>query len=258
MVDSGFRKVMKAIIAVGVKHRSQTVTETGLGLTQRRGQRCPLLRVRAGWTRDPETWRSFYTLLYKPDLIWLALSCGDRNNSHVCPVNQRSHQNASVSLPHPTYAEYVRVRLVGSGLGSSLGWGGFLSLSHTWLPSRRKGKDSCRGVRGEASGSEEGSAAPEASESDIVKGIALLSVFSVFSSGSHPLHGSLYAGVGGGGRGSERRPWERRRSTLQPKMEREALLKNLLCGWTRFFFFFNFWTVRIKTTKSKSMNSAER
>ena len=53
-------------------------------LTQRCGQRCPLLRVRAVWTRDPETWRSFYTLLCKPDLISLALSCGDRNNSAVC------------------------------------------------------------------------------------------------------------------------------------------------------------------------------
>lgn len=45
-------------------------------LTQRCGQRCPLLHVRGVWTRDPETWRSFYTLLYKLDLIWPALSCG--------------------------------------------------------------------------------------------------------------------------------------------------------------------------------------
>lgn len=52
-------------------------------LTQRCGQRCPLLHVRDVWTRDPETWRSFYTLLYKLDLIWPALSCGDRNNRQV-------------------------------------------------------------------------------------------------------------------------------------------------------------------------------
>lgn len=65
-----------------------------------------------------------------------------------------------------THAEYVRVRLVGSGLGSSPGWGGFLSRSHTRLPSLRKGKESCRGVLGDVSGSD-GSAAGEASGSDI-------------------------------------------------------------------------------------------
>ena len=69
----------------------------------------------------------------------------------------------------PTHAEYVRVRLVGSGLGSSPGCGGFLSLSHTRLPSLRKGKESCRGVRGEVSGSG-GSAGDEASGSDILTG----------------------------------------------------------------------------------------
>lgn len=51
-----------------------------------------------------------------------------------------------------TVAEYVRVRLVGRGLGNSPGWGGFLSLSHTLLPSLRKGKDRTRGVRGDGSG----------------------------------------------------------------------------------------------------------
>lgn len=68
-----------------------------------------------------------------------------------------------------THAEYVRVRLVGSGLGSSPGCGGFLSLSQTRLPSLRKGKDSCRGVRGEVRGSG-GSASEEASGSDILAG----------------------------------------------------------------------------------------
>lgn len=61
------------------------------------------------------------------------------------------------------------MRLVGSGLGSSPGCGGFLSLSHTRLPSLRKGKESCRGVRGEVSGSG-GSAGDEASGSDILTG----------------------------------------------------------------------------------------
>lgn len=68
-----------------------------------------------------------------------------------------------------THAEYVRVRLVGSGLGSSPGWGGFLSRSHTRLPSLRKGKESCRGVLGDVSGSD-GSAAGEASDFDILTG----------------------------------------------------------------------------------------
>lgn len=71
-----------------------------------------------------------------------------------------------------THAEYVRVRLVGSGLGSSPGWGGFLSRSHTRLPSLRKGKESCSGVLGDVSGSDgsDGSAAGEASGSDILPG----------------------------------------------------------------------------------------
>lgn len=66
-----------------------------------------------------------------------------------------------------THAEYVRVRLVGSGLGSSPGCGGFLSRSQSRLPSLRKGKESCRGARGDVSGSD-GSAADEALGSDIV------------------------------------------------------------------------------------------
>lgn len=70
-----------------------------------------------------------------------------------------------------THAEYVRVRLVGSGLGSSLGCGGFLSLSQTRLPSLWKGKENCREVRGEGSGSGSGrSAVEEASGSDIWTG----------------------------------------------------------------------------------------
>lgn len=72
----------------------------------------------------------------------------------------------------PTHAEYVRVRLVGNGLGSSPGCGGFLSLSQTRLPSLRKGKESCRGVRGEVSGSG-ASAGEEASGSDIFTGYRL-------------------------------------------------------------------------------------
>lgn len=64
------------------------------------------------------------------------------------------------------------MRLVGSGLGSSPGCGGFLSLSQTRLPSLRKGKESCRGVLGEVSGSE-GSAGEEASGSDILAGYRL-------------------------------------------------------------------------------------
>lgn len=67
----------------------------------------------------------------------------------------------------------MRVRLVGSGLGSSPGCGGFLSLSQTRLPSLRKGKESCRGVRGEVSGSG-GSAGDEASGSDILTGYRFL------------------------------------------------------------------------------------
>lgn len=59
------------------------------------------------------------------------------------------------------------MRLVGSGLGSSPGCGGFLSLSQTRLPSLRKGKDSCSGVRGEVRGSG-GSAGEEGSGSDIL------------------------------------------------------------------------------------------
>lgn len=64
------------------------------------------------------------------------------------------------------------MRLVGSGLGSSPGCGGFLSLSQTRLPSLRKGKESCRGVRGEVRGSG-GSAGEEASGSDILTGYGL-------------------------------------------------------------------------------------
>lgn len=81
-----------------------------------------------------------------------------------------------ISCVPPTHAEYVRVRLVGSGLGSSPGCGGFLSLSQTRLPSLRKGKESCRGVRGEVSGSG-GSAGEEASGSDILTGYRFFVLF---------------------------------------------------------------------------------
>lgn len=73
----------------------------------------------------------------------------------------------------PTHAEYVRVRLVGRGLGSSPGiTGGFLSLSHTRLPCLRKGKDKERGVRGELRGCG-GSEGDEGSESAISVGVPL-------------------------------------------------------------------------------------
>lgn len=66
-----------------------------------------------------------------------------------------------------THAEYVRVRLVGSGLGSSPGFMGLLSLSQTRLPSLKKGKESCRGVRGDVRGSR-GSVGSEEPASDIL------------------------------------------------------------------------------------------
>lgn len=55
-----------------------------------------------------------------------------------------------------TYAEYVRVRLVGSGLGSSLGSACSPLSSQTRLPSLRKGKDTVRGASGDRSGVAEG------------------------------------------------------------------------------------------------------
>ena len=86
--------------------------------------------------------------------------------SNIVSEEDECQDDIKISLTH---AEYVRVRLVGSGLGSSPGCGGFRSLSQTRLPSLRKGKDSCRGVRGEVSGSG-GSAGEEASGSDILAG----------------------------------------------------------------------------------------
>lgn len=108
----------------------------------------------------------------------------------------------------PTHAEYVRVRLVGSGLGSSPGCGGFRSLSQTRLPSLRKGKESCRGVRGDVSGSG-GSVGEEASGSDILTCYRLFCFWFRFppvthedeaEGGLHLLHGkSVCVGVCEGG-----------------------------------------------------------
>lgn len=50
----------------------------------------------------------------------------------------------------------MRVRLVGSGLGRSLGSGGSFPSSHTRLPSLRKGKERVRDELGERSGVPEG------------------------------------------------------------------------------------------------------
>lgn len=49
-------------------------------LTQRCGRRCPLLREWGVRIHDPETWRSSYTRLWIQDLIWLALSCRERES----------------------------------------------------------------------------------------------------------------------------------------------------------------------------------
>lgn len=59
------------------------------------------------------------------------------------------------------------MRLVGSGLGSSLGSGGSFPSSHTRLPSLRKGKDSVSEVLGERSGVPEGDVRRGSAMSDV-------------------------------------------------------------------------------------------
>lgn len=60
------------------------------------------------------------------------------------------------------------------------------------------------------------------------KATALHSVFSLFSSGSHPWHGSLHVGVGGGEvRAEALGKAEKHAATKDGK---RGIVKNLLCG----------------------------
>lgn len=67
-------------------------------LTQRCGRKCPLRRERVVWIHDPETWRSFYTLLYILDLIWLALSCRERETHRENRGREIVHQTLFKSI----------------------------------------------------------------------------------------------------------------------------------------------------------------
>lgn len=69
-----------------------------------------------------------------------------------------------------TYAEYVRVRLVGRGLGNSPGCSA--ALSQTRLPSRRNGKDSDSGA--ERGDRRDGSAGDDSSGSAMIKSVCSL------------------------------------------------------------------------------------
>lgn len=86
------------------------------------------------------------TLWFIYPLLLLATGSSKR-----CPWNRVKQRSRG-----QTYAEYVRVRLVGSGLGSSLGSGCSFPSSHTRLPSLKKGKEREREELGERSGVPEG------------------------------------------------------------------------------------------------------
>lgn len=93
-----------------MKNIGERNKEVGL-LTRRCGQRCLLLRARAVWTRDPETWRSFYTLLWTLDLILRVPSCTARHrgrnisaqHTHCCGIN--------AEIIHCTCAVFFRIEM---------------------------------------------------------------------------------------------------------------------------------------------------